>query len=71
MVLGFAEYSKKSYETHLVSTLLKNYRASISFGIQIGCTLSSVVVSTDWAFAVNHAFNVLNALTGVAISHTL
>ncbi len=58
MVLGFAKYSKKFYETQNQYTPKKNCRASISLGVQIGCVFNSVVVSTGWAFAVYHAFNI-------------
>ncbi len=38
-------------------TCKKNSRVSLSLGVQIGCAFNSVVVSTGWAFAVDHAFN--------------
>ncbi len=44
---------------HKISTLLKHCRAFILLGIQIGCAFNSVAVSTGWAFAVDHAFNLI------------
>ena len=49
MVLGLSSTAK--------SPMKQNSRVSISLGVQIGCVLISVVVSTGWAFAVDHTFN--------------
>ncbi len=54
MILGFAKYSKMSNETQIRYTL-KHHGVLISRGVKM---VVHVAVSTGWAFAVNHPFNI-------------
>ncbi len=67
--LWYLASTAKSPMKNKISTLLKNCRAPISLGVQIGHAFNSVVVLTGWA--VDHAFNYYWADTRSQLTYSM